>query len=60
MRIQSMVTATLLTAVCLLGAPLRGPSADESQGRHTPRHWRTPALRHRTLSASKLGSIPLR
>ena len=26
MGIQSMVTATVLTAVCLLGAPLRGPS----------------------------------
>ena len=24
MGIQSMVTATVLTAVCLLGAPLRG------------------------------------
>jgi thiol-disulfide isomerase/thioredoxin len=31
MGIQSMVTATVLTAVCLLGAPLRGPSADESE-----------------------------
>jgi hypothetical protein len=31
MGIQSKVTATVLTAVCLLGAPLRGPSADESE-----------------------------
>src|ERR1700720_2385110 len=31
MGIQSMVTAAVLTAVCLLGAPLRGPSADESE-----------------------------
>lgn len=31
MGIQSKVTAAVLTAVCLLGAPLRGPSADESE-----------------------------
>src|SRR5271167_2077766 len=31
MGIQSMVTATVLTAVCLLGAPLRGHGADESE-----------------------------
>ena len=31
MNIQSMVTATVLTAVCLLGAPLPGHGADESK-----------------------------
>ena len=31
MGIQSMVIATVLTAVCLLGAPLRGHGADESE-----------------------------
>ena len=31
MRIQLMVTATVLTVVCLLGAPLRGHGADESE-----------------------------
>jgi thiol-disulfide isomerase/thioredoxin len=31
MGIQSMVTATVLTAVCLLGAPLPGHGADESK-----------------------------
>jgi thiol-disulfide isomerase/thioredoxin len=30
MGIQSMVTAAVLTAVCLMGLPLRGHSADES------------------------------
>jgi thiol-disulfide isomerase/thioredoxin len=31
MRLQSMVGATVLTVVCVLGLSLRGPSADESR-----------------------------
>ena len=55
MGIQSKVTATALTAVCLLGAPLRGPSADESEVGHADdiggrRRCGTELCRHQNLA----------